>query len=359
MRKIATVIGARPQFIKAATISNLTAAHKNIQEVLIHTGQHYDSQMSASFFQELSLPEPNYNLKIGNGLHGAVTGRQIEAIEKVLIKEAPNMVIVYGDTNSTLAGALAAVKLQIPVAHIEAGLRSFNRSMPEEINRVVTDHISQLLFAPTQTAVNNLEKEGIAGNEVFLSGDVMYDACLKMAGKALESSQILDALSLQPKAYYLATVHRAGNTDSADNLGQILTAFSRLAQPVVLPLHPRTKKMLNQHGLTLPKNVMAIPPQGYLNMAMLTMNAKLVLTDSGGLQKEAFFHQTPCVTLRDETEWVELVELGVNALAGTSTERIISAVTEMENVSISNLNSPYGNGDAATRILDRIAGYLG
>ncbi|MCC5635738.1 UDP-N-acetylglucosamine 2-epimerase (non-hydrolyzing) [Nostoc sp. CHAB 5844] len=316
--KIVTIVGARPQFIKAAAVSRKLQSHAAIQEVLVHTGQHYDENMSDVFFQELEIPAPNYHLGIGSSNHGAQTGRMLEAIEQVLLKESPDWVLVYGDTNSTLAGAIASVKLHIPVAHVEAGLRSFNRRMPEEINRVLTDHAADLLFAPTTAAVENLQHEGIAQEKIHLVGDVMYDAALDYAVKAEAKSPILQKLKLTAKNYILATVHRAENTDDASRLQALFIGLATVTQkiPVVLPLHPRTRAALLREGLleNVSNSVQIIEPVGYLDMVMLEKNAKLITTDSGGVQKEAFFYRVPCVTLRDETEWVELVQLGWNRL---------------------------------------------
>lgn len=313
--KLVTIIGARPQFIKAASISRAFQENRpDVAEVILHTGQHYDVNMSDVFFAELEIPAPTYNLGIGGGTHGQNTGRMIEKIEGVLIAEKPDWIIVYGDTDSTLAGALAASKLHIPVAHVEAGLRSFNRRMPEEINRVVVDHVSDLLFAPTEVGVCNLENEGIAKDKIHLVGDVMYDAALFYGAKADTESRILERLSLNSKQYMLATVHRQENTDDPDRLEVILNGFSRAPLPIVWPMHPRTRQRIHQFGHIVPKTVNIIEPVGYLDMVMLERHAKLIATDSGGVQKEAFFHRVPCLTLRSETEWIELVDKGVNRL---------------------------------------------
>ncbi|MDJ0772104.1 MAG: UDP-N-acetylglucosamine 2-epimerase (non-hydrolyzing) [Mastigocoleus sp. MO_167.B18] len=316
--KIITIVGARPQFIKAAVVSRKLQSTPNVQEVLVHTGQHYDGNMSDVFFQELDIQPPDYHLGIGSYSHGAQTGKMLEAIEQVILQEKPDWVIVYGDTNSTLAGAIAAVKLHIPVAHVEAGLRSFNRRMPEEINRVLTDHSSDLLFAPTNAAVKNLHAEGISEEKVHLVGDVMYDAALYYRAKAAQNSSILDRQKLTPQSYILATIHRAENTDYSSRLQAIFGGLVAVAEkiPVVLPLHPRTRSALSREGLLndVTRSLRLIEPVGYLDMVMLEKNAKLVATDSGGVQKEAFFHRVPCITLREETEWVELVESGWNQL---------------------------------------------
>jgi len=348
--RIVTVVGARPQFIKAAVVSRAFRAHQpGVHEVVVHTGQHYDANMSAVFFEELDIPRPNYNLGIGGGSHGQNTGRMIERIEEVLLQEKPNWVIVYGDTDSTVAGAVAAVKLHILLAHVEAGLRSFNRRMPEEVNRVLADHASDLLFTPTDTATRNLHSEGIVGDEVQQAGDVMYDAVLLYGAKAEQTSQILHAHGLKSKEYILATLHRPVNVDDADRMRSILNGFRDAPLPIMWPVHPRAVKRLGTFGLSLPETVKAIEPVGYLDMVMLEKHAALIATDSGGVQKEAYFHRVPCVTLRDETEWVELVELGANVVVGTDRENIARALTlAREPVSVGSY--PFGRGAAGPRI---------
>lgn len=327
--KISTVVGARPQFIKAAPVSR--ELRQNHQEILIHTGQHYDANMSDVFFEELHIPKPDYNLGIGSGHHGAQTGAILEKVEEVLLKEQPDALLVYGDTNSTLAGALAAAKLHIPVIHIEAGLRSFNRRMPEEINRVLTDHISEWLFCPTDTAVQNLAQEGITKG-VYQVGDVMYDAFRFNQELARQKSQVIDQLGLQTKEYILCTIHRAENTDDPSRLKEILTALGKVQKQVVLPLHPRTRKIIGEQGLgdLLKENISVIEPVGYLDMIALEVNAWKLVTDSGGVQKEAYFAEVPCITMRDETEWVETVKVGWNILTGAVGEKILSAVETFE-----------------------------
>lgn len=353
MTKIITIIGARPQFIKAAVVAQAFAC-RGVEEILVHTGQHFDANMSDVFFDELELPRPAYNLGIGGGSHGENTGRMIEAIEKVLFETRPDWVLVYGDTDSTLAGTLAAVKLNIPVAHVEAGLRSFNRRMPEEINRVLTDHASSLLFAPTETAARHLANEGIPGAAVRLVGDVMYDAALFYGAKASRSSSILSRLALASKSYVLATIHRAENTDAPGRLTTILNAFSDVDRPIVLPLHPRTRTKLARNQIKLPTNIIAIDPVGYLDMVMLEQNAMLIATDSGGVQKEAFFYSVPCVTLREETEWVELIAAGWNRLAPPSSSTcIVERINEAHDSHGQDI-SPYGCGDAAEKIVDAL-----
>ena len=435
--KIATIIGARPQFIKAATISRAIAEHNRnapasaIEETLIHTGQHYDDDMSAIFFRELEIPEPKYNLNIGSGSHGMQTGQMLAAIEKVLIEEKPDWVLIYGDTNSTLAGALAAAKLHIPIAHVEAGLRSFNRHMPEEINRIVADQLSTLLLCPSQVAVNNLAAEGIGGNamvrqahhdtfscpplegvgggspspntlpltpNVIITGDVMADALQFAATKAAAQSDIVERLDLKPQGYILATVHRAENTDDPKRLSNIMAALSELAErePVILPLHPRTKKILErtsnlehrtlnveprtlnieqsssveprtlnieQSSSVEPRTLNVEPrtlnierpslriidPLGYFDIIALEGSARMLLTDSGGMQKEAYWLKVPCITLRDETEWVETVASGWNILTGADRDRIVTAVRSFK--SPSDHPPLYGDGQAAEKIL--------
>ena len=325
--KIATIIGARPQFIKAAMVNKAVQKHNMeskcpaITEIIVHTGQHYDDNMSAVFFRELNIPEPDLNLGIGSGPHGQQTGQMLIRIEEVLLSEKPDLVIVYGDTNSTLAGALAAAKLKIPIAHVEAGLRSFNREMPEEYNRVLTDHCSDLLFCPTQTAVQNLKHEGISKG-VYLVGDVMCDSVLHNLKLAEKNSCILEKLDLKPKKYALATIHRAENTDEPKKLKSIFYALDKIAQNgwhVIVPLHPRTQKKLNNSETYQLNDLVLIEPLSYLDMLLLEKQAKVILTDSGGVQKEAYWFEVPCVTLRNETEWVETVETSWNYLAGTDT----------------------------------------
>lgn len=320
--KIVSIVGARPQFIKAAPVS--AALRQSFTEILVHTGQHYDHGMSAVFFQELGIPEPAYNLGIGSGSHGQQTGQMLAAIEDVLFKEKPDWVLVYGDTNSTLAGALAAAKLHIPIAHVEAGLRSYNRAMPEEINRVLTDHCSHLLFCPTLTAVDNLATEGIH-NGVHLVGDVMVDALYFFLPKA-EQSPILNQHSLTPGEYVLATIHRASNTDTTEALAQVLDCLAQSQWPVVWPIHPRTAAALERFALTSSPNVRLIPPVGYLEMLALEKNARFILTDSGGVQKEAYIFAVPCITLREDTEWVETVAQGWNTLTGSDVVKVQEAL---------------------------------
>ena len=351
--KILTVVGARPQFIKAAPVSKALRAAGH-HEYLVHTGQHYDYAMSQVFFDELGIPQPDVNLGVGSGSHGRQTGEMLMRLEAVIQEQQPDWVLVYGDTNSTLAGALAAVKLHVPVAHVEAGLRSFNREMPEEHNRVLTDHCADLLFCPTQTAVNNLAREGITQG-VHLVGDTMYDAVLQFGELARQRSRILETLGLTPKRYLLATVHRPYNTDNPENLRSILSAFVECGETVIFPVHPRTQARLAEAGvlemLQSAPQVRLIEPVGYLDMLMLEQNARMILTDSGGMQKEAYFFAVPCVTLRPETEWVETVESGWNVVVGADSRRIVAAVSG-EAWLAKSLAPIFGLGDASCHIID-------
>lgn len=351
--KIVTVIGARPQFIKAAAVSRVIGSeHKGrIEEVLVHTGQHYDENMSKVFFEELGIPEPKYNLEISGGMHGAMTGRMLEAVEKVLLQERPDWLLVYGDTNSTLAGALAAAKLHIPVAHVEAGLRSFNMRMPEEVNRILTDRVSTLLFCPTTSAVDNLNSEGMTRG-VHNVGDVMYDVALFYRDQARQQSTILQRLGLEPGGFALATCHRAENTDDPKRLESILSALAEIAGqlPVIFPLHPRTQKLVRDYGLSHCLSALRVTePLPFLEMVALEQASKVILTDSGGVQKEAFFYRVPCITLRDETEWIETIQLGWNRLVGADKEEILAAYQSLK-VPSGEPAAPYGSGDAANRI---------
>jgi UDP-GlcNAc3NAcA epimerase len=359
--KIVTIIGARPQFIKAAAVSREIRQHNessdnHVREVIIHTGQHFDKNMSDIFFTELDIPKPDYNLEIANLSHGAMTGRMLEAIEAVLQEQQPNLVLIYGDTNSTLAGALAASKMHIPVSHVESGLRSFNMSMPEEINRILSDRISNYLFCPTQTAVDNLNDEGITDG-VYNVGDVMYDVTLYYTERAKEQVD-LNQWGVKEGQYALCTIHRAENTDNTSRLESILEALREIATevPVIFPIHPRTRQLLRNidredwlHGITI------LEPLPYLEMLRLEMSAKAILTDSGGIQKEAFFHRVPCITMRDETEWVETLSMSWNTITGADKAKILSAFYDagLPHKNPSD-NMPYGKGDSAIHILETI-----
>lgn len=363
MRKIVTVIGARPQFIKASAVSRALQSLGRLSEVLIHTGQHFDSNMSEVFFLELAMSAPKYNLGVNSGQHGAMTGRMLEGIERILIDEKPNAVLVYGDTNSTLAGALAAAKLRIPVAHVEAGLRSFNMRMPEEINRILTDRISTWLFTPTEAAIHHLRSEGVDADRIIPVGDVMYDVALHYGARVAEADRLLPQLGLLSGGYILATVHRVENTDDADRLKVIVAALITTAQklPVVWPLHPRTRRALERESLLQKlanSGVRLIEPVGYLEMVQLEKYAALVVTDSGGVQKEAYFFQVPCVTIRNETEWVELVEAGWNRLAPPDDRDTITATIRDALGTRGREVSPYGEGDAADKIVKRLTADL-
>ena len=358
--KVVTVVGARPQFVKAATVSRaFRACAPEVREVIVHTGQHFDRNMSAVFFDEMQIPRPQYQLELGGLGHGAMTGRMMESIEGILQEEKPDWVLVYGDTNSTMAGALSAVKLHIPVAHVESRLRSFNRAMPEEINRVVTDHVANLLFAPTDAAVRNLAMEGIAGKKVVRCGDVMFDASLFYSQRA--DGQALKRLGLRSGSYFLATIHRAENVDDHDKLSIIVRALMRCTVdfPVVMPIHPRTRKALESRGLMSlldPARFFLVDPVGYLEMVQLEKDALVVLTDSGGVQKEAYFFGVPCVTVRGETEWVELVECSANRLAPpTSEDSVVQAALA---AAVGPRDFPvglYGDGHSAEAIVRTLA----
>jgi UDP-N-acetylglucosamine 2-epimerase len=345
--KIATIVGARPQFIKAAPLSG--ELRKRHSEILIHTGQHYNREMSDVFFEELGIPAPDFNLGVGSGPHGAMTGKMLASIETVLMETRPDCVIVYGDTNSTLAGALAASKLNLPVAHVEAGVRSYNRKMPEEINRLVADHLAALLFCPTEKSVNNLRREGIEKN-VFNVGDVMYDAFLMFLEKAKNQSGLLKSLGLGEKEYLLLTLHRAENVDRDDRLRILMDAVGRAGTTVIFPIHPRTEARLNGLGLmnALGSNVRLIPPVGYLDMIALESHARLILTDSGGVQREACFLSIPSVILREETEWPELVEMGATRLGEAALENLWE--TDFSGIPWEKARDVFGTGEACRKI---------
>lgn len=358
MKKILTVLGARPQFIKASVVSHAIAQISDLNEIMVHTGQHFDSNMSDVFFAELGMERPDYFLNIHGGSHGAMTGRMLESVEAVLIKEKPDVVLVYGDTNSTLAGALAAAKLHIPVAHVEAGLRSFNMAMPEEVNRILTDRISHWLFTPTQTATANLLREGYSIQQINEVGDVMFDVALHHGSRVKPNTGLMAQLGLVENGYVLATIHRQENTDDPDRLANIVAALKATAEkmPVVWPLHPRTRAILKTNGLFdgLANSVLLIDPVGYIDMVQLEKFSALIATDSGGVQKEAFFYRVPCVTLRDETEWVELIDAGWNCLAPpTSAETLTVAIQRGIN-SEGRMVQPYGDGQAATKLVSSL-----
>jgi UDP-GlcNAc3NAcA epimerase len=351
MQKIVTIVGARPQFVKASALSR-ALREEGVEELLVHTGQHFDDNMADIFFRQMDIPEPRYNLGIHSLTHGAMTGRMLEEIEKVFLIEKPSAVVVYGDTNSTLAGALSAAKLHIPVAHVEAGLRSFNMHMPEEINRILTDRISTFLFCPTDTAIANLKLEGFDNfpSQIILSGDVMYDVALFYSQRSSENSDILRQLRLNQHPFVLATLHRQENTDDPSRLMEILEALNELSGDfrIVLPLHPRTRKIIADRELAL--KFETIDPVGYFDMMELLKSCSFVITDSGGLQKESFFFGKHCLVVRDETEWTELVDLGFNFLVGADKGKILQKSTEVRNFNRPFDARPYGNGDAAGRI---------
>ncbi|MBN2813186.1 MAG: UDP-N-acetylglucosamine 2-epimerase (non-hydrolyzing) [Bacteroidales bacterium] len=358
MKKIVTVIGARPQFVKAAAVSRVIQKTGGLREVIVHTGQHFDENMSSVFFREMEIPEPDYNLQINSLSHGAMTGRMLEKIEEVLLRERPDYLMVYGDTNSTVAGALAAKKLAIKVVHVEAGLRSFNMQMPEEINRILTDRISDLLFCPTENAVQNLLNEGFPNFkcQIHQVGDVMYDTALYYGSKSSESSAIISSMNLRKNGFVLCTIHRQENTDNLLNLKSIVQALNTIHHeaPVVLPLHPRTRKIMKQQGIKL--EFEPIDPVGYFDMLELLKNCHLVMTDSGGMQKEAYFFDKFCITLREETEWTELVENGYNYLSGANTSSIISLYQKIQaNPAFLNKKPLYGDGKTAEKIVNYLA----
>ena len=349
--KILTVIGARPQFIKASVVSAAIEKSRSLEEKIIHTGQHFDANMSNIFFDQLAIPKPHYQLDINSGSHGVMTGRMLEEIEKICLAEKPDRLMVYGDTNSTLAGALAASKLHIPVAHIEAGLRSFNMRMPEEINRILTDQVSDILFCPTDTAVKNLKNEGFDAKpvQVLNVGDVMQDSSMFFAERAVKGNSLSE---VPEKDFIVATLHRAENTDDPLRLKSIIDALNYIHQnilPVILPLHPRTQKVVKSLGLKL--EMLVLEPVGYLEMIWLLKNCNAVVSDSGGVQKEAFFFKKPCITMRDQTEWVELIENGVNVLAGADTQKIIDLTQAMLGKVIEDPNNLYGGGQASQNIV--------
>ncbi len=348
--KILTILGARPQFIKAGSVSREIAKHPNIQEIIVHTGQHYDTNMSDIFFEEMHIPKPNYHLGIGGQSHGAMTGRMMEKIEEIAQIEKPDWIVVYGDTDSTLAGAIVASKLQIKLAHVEAGLRSFNMNMPEEINRILTDRISNLLFCPTDTAIRNLRNEGFDsfGCTIVKSGDVMHDGTLYYRQFAKKSNLEID------NGFILCTVHRAENTDNIDRLKSIINALNTIAREkqIIFPIHPRTKKVIEKNNVTI--DFTLIDPVGYLEMIWLIDHCSLVITDSGGLQKEAFFFKKHCITLRDETEWVELVQGGFNTLSGSESENIVYIYNQVKDKTADFSPNLYGDGAASQIVVESL-----
>jgi UDP-GlcNAc3NAcA epimerase len=355
MKKILTILGARPQFIKASVVSHQIECLPSIKEVVVHTGQHFDENMSDIFFSELGMNVPDFFLGIHGGTHGEMTGRMLAEIERILLNEKPDLVLVYGDTNSTLAGALAAAKLHIPVAHIEAGLRSFNMKMPEEINRILTDRVSKWLFTPNAVSATNLRREGFAESQIIPVGDVMFDVALHFGSRVSEEGGALHDLGLLPKDYILATIHRAENTDNHKKLLVIVDALLEVARsmPIVWPIHPRTRATLNHLGITsrVSQNLMLINPVGYLDIVQLEKYSALIVTDSGGIQKEAFFYRVPCVTLRDESEWTELIDAGWNRLIATNSPIEITKGI-LASIGCTGLDiQPYGNGSAANKIV--------
>lgn len=347
--KIVTIVGARPQFIKAAAVSNVI--RKDFNEVLVHTGQHYDENMSKIFFDELNIPKPDYNLGVGSASHAKQTGMMLMQLEDIYLKERPDLIIVYGDTNSTLAGALCASKMLIPVAHIEAGLRSFNMAMPEEQNRILSDHISKYLFVPTETAEENLHNEGIIKN-VYNVGDVMYDAILNFSKIADSKSDIMEKLNLTSKNFVLATIHRAENTNDVNKLSNIIKALNLSGKNIILPLHPRTRKYIKDYNIKIGSNISVIEPVGYLEMISLEMHCEKIVTDSGGVQKEAFFMSKPCITMREQTEWVETVKNGWNIIVGTDTNKIVDEIQNFKPTA--EKKDIFGDGHSAEKIVDII-----
>jgi len=349
MKKIITVVGARPQFIKAAPFSRVI--RKYYKELLIHTGQHYDSNMSEIFFSQLDIPQPDLNLNVGSGRHGLQTANMIIELEKVFLKERPSLIVIYGDTNSTLAASIAASKIHIPVAHIEAGLRNYDLAIPEEVNRVVADKLSQFLFVPTKTAINNLNAEGITKG-IYLTGDVMVDALHYGLKIAQSNSKVLSELNIESKKYCLATIHRAENTNDVEKLKQIVSALGSFDEPVIFPIHPRTRKVIEENDILLSKNIKLIPSKGYLDFITLEANARIIVTDSGGVQKEAYCLKTPCITIFPSTSWVETVDDGWNKLADANIKSILEVYNSQYNLSV--YNEHFGDGHAAEKIVEII-----
>lgn len=357
--KILTIIGARPQFIKAAALSRVMKSFQELSEIIVHTGQHFDKNMSEIFFEEMEIPKPHYNLNINGLSHGAMTGQMLEGIEKIIMKEKPDYLLVYGDTNSTIAGALAAKKLHVKVIHVEAGLRSYNMAMPEEVNRILTDRISDMLFCPTKLAVDNLVKEGFNdfSTSIILTGDVMQDAAIFYKDKSEKYSTVLADNNIEMNGFVLATIHRAENTDDEFRLRAIVFALNQINEivPVIVPLHPRTAKILKDKKIEIDFKI--IEPVGYFDMLQLITNCKLVLTDSGGLQKEAYFFNKYCITFRDETEWIELVNHGYNQVVGASAEKILFAFYQSNGKEFVKSEELYGGGNAAKNICESIVSF--
>ena len=350
--KIVSVIGARPQFIKAKMVSKVISSRKEFNEIMIHTGQHYDANMSNIFFKQMNISKPDYNLGINSLPHGAMLGRQIEKVEEILLKEKPDRVLVYGDTNSTLAGALASSKLNIVTAHIESGLRSYNKKMPEEINRILTDHCSDILFTPTANAQRNLIKEGIKKEKIINVGDVMFDAFKYYYDIADKKSKIIKDLGILKNEYILTTIHRQENTDSELNIRNIFKGLSQSPFNIILPLHPRTKNKLDNLKINIPKKIKMIDPVGYLDMSALIKNAYKIVTDSGGLQKESYFYQKDCITVRNQTEWIETIESGYNTLVGPNEKNITRAINSTKKSKKS--KNFFGNGNASQLIVENL-----
>jgi len=352
--KIVSIIGARPQFIKAAALSRYLKSIPDVKEIILHTGQHYDNNMSDNFFSELDIPIPDYNLQVGSDTPARQTAKMMMGIEDIVFKEWPDFILIYGDTNSTIAGALVGAKLHIPIAHVEAGLRSYDREMPEEINRVVSDAISTILFCPTQTAVNNLKRIGITKG-VYNVGDIMLETYLYYKDQAQKNSEILNKLNLKPKEFILCTIHRASNTDNIENLKNIFIGLTNSKESIILPLHPRTKKKINQNESFkkyIGSNIKIIDPVGYFDMICLEANAKKIVTDSGGVQKEAYFNKVPCITLRENTEWIETIEQSVNQLVGVDPEKIKESINNFLPPEQNYLKNLYGDGKTSAKILE-------
>ena len=355
MKRILTVIGARPQFIKSAPVSRII--RKSFKEILVHTGQHYDYEMSSAFFKELNIPEPDYNLGIGSDSHSAQTAKILIKLEKIVEKHKPDLMMVYGDTNSTLAGSLVASKLLIPLAHIEAGLRSYNRNMPEEINRICSDRISDLLFCPTKTALRNLKNEGIKKN-VYMVGDVMKDLILQTIRSKDFKKRVFEIKQLMKEPFCYLTIHRQENTDNAEHFRKMLDLISKIKYKVIFPLHPRTKKQIERNKIRLTENISVLKPISYFESLAYQKNADIVITDSGGMQKEAYILGTPCITLRDETEWTETLQNGFNTVVGSDTKKFVAALEKCLTIKLKPDKNLFGRGDASEKITKVIRKYL-